>query len=194
MIKRKMWIGAGVVSSWAAFAGLVWAHTYEGTSDGTGADNRDHWGCWVPNPGGAIPNHLWDHLFSYMAGIQTQINFTIWWDNPCNLATDMWLDDRLNDGVNIGLRTCLWYNGAGECDRNGVYLNPTMVNQRIAISGLTFYQQARKTWCHEVGHSLGLGHDDATTPNDCMVTGDASLSSYSPSHNQPHLLNDYIDL
>jgi hypothetical protein len=99
--------------------------------------------------------------------------------NGCEDTTDIRF--RLNNSL-AGLRGQSWCNrwaSETECDSAIVELNP---------SNLADAQQAAKTTCHEVGHTLGLSHgwDTSTFWNDCMVSGavpdGAQWTGYSQHH------------
>ena len=61
--------------------------------------------------------------------------------------------------------------GGGVCDQASVYVNTQL---------LSTYGQRRKTFCHEVGHSVGLHH--GTGVGGCMVSGSSTASTYAAHH------------
>ena len=195
----KRLTAGGLAGGMVLCAGVVWAHTYPGTMDGLGADNREHWGCFVPV--GNIPIALWDHLeyFEVTAPGTTagHGNFTLRWEAPCTSHTDAAFDDRFAVTGVLGRRTCATFSQNGTvCDRNNIFLNNAAVAARASEVSITTYQQARKTWGHEMGHSVGLGHwVSAVTDGaqDSMTSGAANFVGWDvySAHNWAHLRNDF---
>jgi hypothetical protein len=81
-----------------------------------------------------------------------------------------------------GSYVCDDFSGS-ECTSAMVYINRGWFYDTYAPSER--YGQMRKTWCHEIGHSVGLRHHD----DDCMIEGDSTASTYTV-HHIAHIDND----
>lgn len=84
--------------------------------------------------------------------------------------------DQYLEGGDRGQYVCQTFNGSGECDVAAISLNADFFYSEYEGDMLGW--QVRKTWCHELGHSLGLTHAN----DDCMVSGDSTVSTYSGHH------------
>ncbi|MEY4550454.1 MAG: hypothetical protein RL685_6649 [Pseudomonadota bacterium] len=153
------------------------ADTYPGTNDGRFPDGGSHVGCWVPNPSTAtIPSPIWQHLFNYMdTTVQAATGLDVAWTTDCSNLADMRLDDRDTDPDRYGVRFCAQASG-NICLGNNVLINKTTI-AADATASITVAEFERKVWCHETGHSAGLGHE-----NGCLVSGLSENNTYSAHH------------
>jgi hypothetical protein len=168
-----------VMAMMASVSGLslpVRADPYPGV--GVFQDGGSHFACWVPNPVTAtIPGPIWEHLFLYMDGtLKAQTGIDIAWTHDCSNLADMRLDDRLNDPGLYGVWICINVSGT-TCLGGNVNINLNTINPAAAAAGLSAAAVQRYNWCHESGHSLGLGHENA-----CMQTGVHTDNFYSAHH------------
>jgi len=95
-------------------------------------------------------------------------------EQACGAATDVKyaVDNNLGTGV-YGYTACTAWNANYYCDQFVVRINWSYIQQVASDAGF----QARKTLCHETGHTLGVDHyDPPYTPspdsyNSCMISG-----------------------
>lgn len=86
-------------------------------------------------------------------------------------------------GSVVGLTTCvlLATNPASSCEKFQVRYDESFTVGASAT-------QRRSLACHEVGHTLGLGHTTGTT---CMVAGSAFPTAYSAHEISSHINASY---
>jgi len=93
-------------------------------------------------------------------------------EQNCESSTDViFYKDRI-DGSAGGHSPCIRTNANGYCDTRAVTIDWDLIQ---AVSTHPNYQ-ARKTICHEIGHTLGVRHYSAGsspdgTTNSCMISG-----------------------
>jgi hypothetical protein len=93
-------------------------------------------------------------------------------EQSCQSATDVVFRLRDLGGAVGGATGCLRFNANGYCDSWSVDIDWEAIKQHATNDGY----QARKTLCHEIGHTLGLQHYAAgASPdgavNSCMISG-----------------------
>lgn len=105
----------------------------------------------------------------------------------CLTATDVWwYKSDLPAGVR-GERTCARSVEIGVCDRSNVHLDFV----EIDIGGLD-WEDRRKTACHELGHSIGLGEEPGTIY--CMTQGPVPDAGVSYRRYSPHDITSHINV
>jgi hypothetical protein len=157
------------------------ADPYPGTNLGflTFPDPGPHQACWAPDPNTTtIPAAIWNHLFAYMdTTLRSQTGISVAWTTSCgNNLVDMRLDDRLADPNLYGLQQCVSVQ-RGLCLGSDVFVNLTTIYRDAANAGMNGALFEQASWCHETGHTLGLGHETG-----CLLTGVNTSTTYSPHH------------
>jgi hypothetical protein len=115
-------------------------------------------------------------------------------EQSCASATDVVFRIANLGGLGYGYTDCLRTNAEGYCDSWSIDIDWEQIQQDAVNDGY----QARKTLCHEIGHSLGLHHysagsspDGAT--NSCMITGihdsGAAWTRTYGAHHRSHINN-----
>lgn len=169
MVAAATMIGLTIVAAPAASADPF------GDCDSTSGclpDNFEHTYCWDSTYTSAFYNAA---KYS-MTNLDSQSSYYDTYMSSCTNATDV----RFQKTTAFSARgdyVCLAFNGAGNCERSRVRLNPDY---------LTNTANRQKTACHEVGHSGGLAH--SSSASDCMISG-AITSGYQTynSHHRTHL-------
>jgi hypothetical protein len=169
---RKLGLGAWLVAIPAV------ADSFPGNDDNQGLDGDYITGCWDDT--GSAPAELTAHINYLLATAAPHLSFT--WTSCNSTITDARFDDNLTAPGVLGQSLCSNFGGDFaitastadlECDSAFVRINPTA----SAGCGLNVSQVKRANWCHEMGHQLGLGHE-----NNCMATGCFVTNTYSAHH------------
>lgn len=105
-------------------------------------------------------------------------------DDPCDTSghpqTDVrWDNNDLDPGVRGQTSCAERAPETGYCDRFQVVLDLAQLNH-----GDNDEQDQDKTACHELGHSVGLGHHD--DGGDCMRNGERPDNDDKWEHYSPH--------
>lgn len=161
-----------------------------GTNHGK-ADDKDHSGCWVPNPSLSRFDIFTSRtaLHHNLAYLQT-LNLVVSWPQSCASGTDMFLDDRLNDSRYFGIRYCRTSVVAGKCNESSVQINRETINAIAESTGVNTLKARQSIWCHEIGHSLGLlDSTSSSSGGNCMKLG-LHLETRFHSHHEHHVNND----
>lgn len=90
-------------------------------------------------------------------------------ENACDTNTDVLMSSSTSISAR-GEYLCLRFESGNTCNSARVRMTP---NQLSSLA------QARKTACHEIGHSVGLTHGNIT---DCLISGSTTLSTYNQHH------------
>lgn len=176
MTLRSTWWRIGL-GAWIA-ALPASADTFPGNDDNQGLDGPHITACW--NDTGAIPTELTDYI-SYLLTTAAPFLSVTWGDCDAKI-TDARFDDNLVEDGTLGRSLCSHFGGSFdltastadlECDSAYVSISPTTIH----TCGLNDSQVKRANWCHEMGHQLGLGHE-----NSCMATGCFVTNTYSAHH------------
>lgn len=150
--------------------------TYAGSA-GPLADNYTHTYCYGPG----LNTGLYNNVDGRMSNLDVQTLFTDSYGSCNGTNTDVvFLDADLPSGV-FGQYVCVDRvdGDSSKCDQSEVTFDPDYINGY----GTQDDQQASKTACHEIGHSVGTGH--GTT--DCTISGYyPSLITYG-SHHVAHI-------
>jgi hypothetical protein len=150
----------------ALVSGVLWlqsgtsrANPYPGPSGA--ADDQWSNGCWAAG-GSVIPQSLFD---SWWVNIPALTDITNNWNDPCINASDARFDIRQHPTFPnaLGTTACVDAHANGTCDTFDVWVDP----DRDA-EGYCFQFN---TWCHEVGHSLGLADLSGVVNGSCMGAG-----------------------
>lgn len=158
------------------------ADSFPGNDDNQGLDGDYITACWDDT--GSVPSELTNHI-DYVL-VTAAPHLSVIWESCDSAITDARFDDNLNVPGLLGQSLCSSFGGDFsitastadlECDSAFVRINPTA----IAGCGLNNSQVRRANWCHEMGHQLGLGHE-----NNCMATGCFVTNTYS-AHQRGHL-------
>jgi hypothetical protein len=170
-----------LVAGAAAASLAVKADTF-GTACCGKADNKDHFACWVPDPGAStIPWAIWQYLFGYMNEEAYEASDVfVWWDSTCAAGTDMFLDNRLANDSFLGLEFCRVSVVNGICTEAAVQINDDEIVEQAAAFSLWVEDVRQHNWCHEGGHSLGLNH--VSDSSSCLQTGVQTITPYSAHH------------
>lgn len=180
-------IGAIAVLAGSIFALSAIADNYPGTNAGAlyYPDANPHNACWAPDPNtSGIPYPLWNHLFAYMdVTLKNQTGIDVAWTTNCNNQADMRADNRLTDPTLYGLQYCNYVSG-NTCYGSDIWLNQNTLSTYATATGFPYGTVAQDTWCHEAGHTLGLGHE-----NGCMTS--PGLTNVYSSHHVTHINSEF---
>lgn len=149
------------------------------TDTGQHPDGSWHSYCW----GSGFDSTLQDNAsFAESDSLGGPTEATVQYFSTCNLSgsgeTDVvWLDDNL-PGDTRGETYCEDYDG-DYCDQSYLTLDPAEINE-----GSNDEADTTKTACHELGHTVGLTHNNTT---DCMIGGERpSLSTIYETYTAHH--------
>ncbi|MDH5674508.1 MAG: hypothetical protein OEZ06_20440 [Myxococcales bacterium] len=166
---------------------LITAHTYPtnqcNSSDPCEPDNNNHYWCDASSMGSNNYGVAMASFESYLDNVdQTEIRYRE--DPVCDSLTDVWAYhtyDLSYLGDVRGLYQCWNIKAAGsgyECESSLVKLDDTWFNSNYSTT--TARRRAmQSTWCHEIGHSLGLDHWSGSSAQ-CMRS-DATVSMLDDS-------------
>ena len=149
------------------------------TGTGPRADDRFHDFCSVTPWEADWGAPLFDSMVSLES--QTGGEVDVQHYSSCGGGTDV-VGVRLSSTTMFddrGQYVCRSYARTNVCDNGDARVNMDYANT---------YATRRKTFCHEVGHSMGLTHTDAY--GGCMVSGYSTVTSLS-SHHVSHLKANY---
>ena len=142
-------------------------------------DNLTSAGCWVAG-GNSIPQSLLD---TWWVNIDSFTNVATVWQNPCDSTTDARFQIQQHPLAPnaLGTTECANFHSSGDCNTYDVRMDPDR-----EVQG---YCNQYNTWCHEVGHSLGLNDNSGST---CMGPGanactDPGAHWYDGSHEVGHI-------
>lgn len=117
-------------------------------------------------------------------GIQTDMVES--YSSTCYSSTDVvWIEGDLAGNLR-GSRVCTDQSNPGICGANDVTLDIDELNE-----GSNDDADRKKTACHELGHTLGLGHDDPNT--DCMLSGEVPNADVQYRKYRSHVIDSHID-
>lgn len=122
----------------------------------------------------------WGHPFGdAMVNLDNQTDMADAYMPTCGSQTDL-LGSRTDSNYLPNMRgsyECKKKINASTCDQGELQVNVDLLHD---------YTQRRKTFCHEIGHSVGLQHANYPGYSDCMVSGavpgDLMWIQYSPHH------------
>lgn len=122
-----------------------------------------------------------------MINLDNQTDMYDTYSSTCGAQVDIY-GVRYNNAYMPGVR------GSYQCE---VFINSTTCDQgrlKVNVDLLTDYTQRRKTFCHEVGHSVGLQHQAAGdyTYSDCMISGTVTGEQWFIEHSQHH--RDHVNV
>jgi hypothetical protein len=178
----KNYILKGLLCSSAVFAmtglaALAQAQQFGWNDGNSGAAPSDlvHSSCWneASEDYGQPMVDAWD----WYDGASTNVDMT-WSGTNCSGNVNVKMDNNLTGGgATIGLAWCSRYNGGGLCIDGAVTVVSSATNMRAL-------------WCHEVGHTLGLGH--VTNNSSCMNAGVGSTTPATLSAAQTTQVNNQV--
>lgn len=165
-----------LVSSLFWFAGPAGAHHRQWGSWPAEPDRGVHTFCFgtAHPPGTAVLNRA-RYAMDNNDGLQAQTVIKTQEFANCTDVIDIRFQQRPANGA-LGDTMCLRTNTVGRCDQWRVRIAWGLIQQLASNPGY----QARKTLCHEIGHTVGLAHygngDPYTTSPDgsnhsCMRSG-----------------------
>ncbi|HMO53221.1 MAG TPA: hypothetical protein PJ994_01835 [Tepidiformaceae bacterium] len=93
--------------------------------------------------------------------------------SSCDIYTDVWWWEADLPGAVRGRRECYWYGSGNTCLLNDLYLDIAELDS----NGTYIWEDRAKTAVHELGHAIGLGHDESQI--NAMKSGDVVQSSPS---------------
>lgn len=90
---------------------------------------------------------------------------------------DVFVYDEYYGGTQRGFYQCVSRHPSGNCDTSDVVMNNSVLNSQSQ-------NNKTKTACHEIGHSVGLGHTSLT--DSCMIEGSSENIRFS-DHDKNHI-------
>lgn len=130
--------------------------TVNGVTYTAGADGRTHIGCWAGS--GSTPTALTNQIAVFNAlGLRIQMNMA-----ACDADVDMRLDNFATNGG--GFTPCTRFGG--DFATTGSTADVECEQFTVSIDPATTCPSLQAIWCHEMGHSMGLGHQGTA----CMTT------------------------
>lgn len=103
-----------------------------------------------------------------------------------NVTTDVWWWEEDLPGTLRGERSCYSHSSPGVCDSSDVKVDYAQLDV-----GNNDFEDRRKTSVHELGHSVGLGHDTISV----MISGEIpSVTDPKWLLYSPHDINEHINV
>jgi len=151
-------------------------------TSGYRADNAGHDYCTIV----AWPLDWGTPFVDAMINLDNQTDMYDLYSGSCGSQTDVQAERSSNQYMpgTRGSYQCLTFVSARVCDTGRLEMNVNLV---------TDYTQRRKTFCHEIGHSIGFPHYTsagagviAGENNDCMKSGTVSGEQWWIEYSQQH--------
>lgn len=168
------------------------ANSFPGNSDGTVANDSTETFClgWSFTTDTSL---AWYALIV----LDQTTDMTYSYHSTCQAYTDaVWWEANL-DGTTRGRRECYWYGSGGTCLLNDLWMDFNQIDCGLGsvqyCSSSYTWEDRAKTAVHELGHAVGLGHDESSS--NAMKSGDVSSTAevwrrYT-SHDIGHLDTQY---
>lgn len=157
-------------------------------------DNKGHWACF--RDGGPLSSMPAPFIDFFWFDLDTGSSLTTHWQNSCDSLTDIVIDHDLVGSNLLGFYLCNGLNSSSECETATISINKNYYFQYFG-NPTEMDCRLRHDYCHEIGHSLGLGH--VVNSSSCLQSGDqngcgpntfkAPLGFYS-AHHLSHINTD----
>lgn len=157
--RRRYLVPAAVAATLVLVGGTASANPFPNNYDSAVADSSLHTFCttsgFTTDP--TVATYAMDTLDNTTDLTDSNIG-------SCNSVTiDVWWWEEDLPGTLRGERSCFSHSSPGVCDSSDVKLDYAQLD----IGGNDWYDR-RKTSVHELGHSIGLGHDTISA----MISGE----------------------
>ena len=186
-IPKAIGLMACVVTTLIATQSPAHANPFPNNTDSTVADNGLHTYCYTS--GFTTDASVASYAMSVL-GNTTDMDDQFPIDPPfCQfMETDVWWFETNLTGTDRGIRDCWIESPTGTCTSSDIKLDFAQIDSGTG----SVWEDRRKTAVHEVGHSVGLGHDTISA----MKTGeipDNSLTwrTYSAHDITFHINDEY---
>jgi hypothetical protein len=184
-VSRVIWLVACVVTALIATQSPTYANPFPNNGDATIADNAVHTYCYTS--GFSTDTSVGSYAMD-VVGDTTDVD-DLFPGTPqfCSfMETDVWWWESDQPAGIRGVRDCWLESPNGICTSSDVDLDFAQLD-----IGIDDWEDRRKTAVHEVGHTIGLGHDTVSA----MISGeipDTSLTwrRYS-AHDISHINGNY---
>lgn len=156
------------------------ADPFPGTNDGRRADGTTHVYCYHESV------TIYGPLSYAMVNLDSQTDMTRSYSSTCYSSTDVvWIEGDLA-GTLRGSRGCVKAISSTICDSSELTLDYAQIDV-----GSDDDEDRKKTACHELGHSVGLGHHD--TSSDCMRNGAVPSTALQYRQYRDHVVTSHIN-
>jgi hypothetical protein len=180
-LPRAVTLPALLVAALLAVQSPASANPFPNNGDSTVADNGTHTYCYTS--GFTTDQTVAGYAMSVLGSTTDMVDLFPTTPATCAyMETDIWWWEDDQPGNIRGLRDCWLESPNGICTSSDVHLDYAQLDL-----GSDDWEDRRKTAVHEIGHSVGLGHDTVSA----MISGeipDTSLTwrRYS-AHDVSHL-------
>ena len=185
-IPRAAGLVACVAAALLATQAPAHATPFPGNGDSTFADNDLHTYCYTP---GFTTDESVGSYGMWVLGDTTDMDHLFPLDPPtCHfMETDIWWWEADLPGTDRGVRDCWLESPAGICTSSDITLDFAQIDSGAA----PVWEDRRKTAVHEVGHSIGLGHDNVSVMRQGEVPDSSLTWRRFSAHDIAHINGRY---
>jgi hypothetical protein len=182
---RAVWLAACVVAAVIAMPSLAHANPFPNNGDSTVADNSTHTYCYTS--GFTTDRSVASYAMSVLDSTTDLTDLFPATPATCAfMETDVWWWESNQPAGIRGVRDCWLESPNGICTSSDIDLDFAELD-----NGTSDWEDRRKTAVHEVGHSIGLGHDTVSAMRSGEIPSTSLTWRRYSAHDIAHINGAY---